>query len=161
MASKSKNTAKKPSGVAPKKPKIVKEKLLPGDEMLMNVSDFNSMKLTFEISNSTTGLSFKKDFKVLLIQIFEKGMELEIPENSCRKGHFLMMKITTVNLQGGDLKFETTAKVDSCSGIDEGSDAAVVSLVQFDEQVWKKLNSAFNRRQEEIEKFLSSVRGYD
>ena len=126
-----------------------------------NPADFQSIRLKFEITNTTTSQDFRKDqAEIKMVELGERGMTLEVPWKSCAQGHSLIIVMTTAGIKSGDFVFETTAKVSEYEQLEDGIDRVVVSFVQFDEKVWEKFLKSFSDRQREIEQFFAATRGF-
>jgi hypothetical protein len=130
-------------------------------EPLIKPDDFESIDIEFEVVNTTTGTAFRKNVKIRLTQLTEKGMMLEVPRRACAQGHALSLKlnIRTVN-PPESLAFEATAKVDLVENFEKGGDSVTVTLLQYDEKQWAQLNGIFSSRQKEIADFFTAARGY-
>ena len=133
---------------------------LPPDVVLA-VSDFESLKIKFDISNTTTNTKFRDVETIRLIELLEQGMIIEAPGRSCSNGHSLMLTITVNIPLKKPLKFTSTAKADAIEHLeDTGEDRITLSFVQFDEKGFDDFCALFSSRQSEIELFLAAARGY-
>lgn len=128
---------------------------------LLNVADFESIQIEFDVTNTTTGTLFRKNVSIRVAQIGERGMHLEVPRRSCAMGHSLAIKLHIRNIpRADDLEFEATAKVETLETFEQGGDSIGLQILQCDERQWQRFLEIFSSRQKEIEEFFAAARGY-
>jgi hypothetical protein len=133
-------------------------------EDIFNLADFQTMETTFTmIKNLTTRTEPESLAGVRVVEIGEKSLAFELEKNCGAKGHSIILglKITCPE-KGGPakvVKFEATTTVSDCVKQDDGTYRYDVELVQFEEKGWQQFLELFNSRQNEINEFLSAVKG--
>ena len=127
----------------------------------LKISDFNSIQCFIKLQNLTTRTTVKELPKSIIAEFGERELVVEIPARSCAQGHNLMGDIEIVPV-GPERKwqFVFTATVKMIEGHGNPVERVTLSLVQFPEAEWERLQKVFNSRQDEIEDFLKSARGY-
>ena len=141
-------------------------------ESILNPTDFKSVRLEIALVNHTTrtevrngtrtyGGAKTKDpnAKIGLVEFLEQGMVIEAPKNSCSTGHNVMLEIEVVGAPRS-LSFHCSGKVISKELISPETDSLTVQLVQYGELQWVALQEIYSSRQNEIERFFQSVRGW-
>jgi hypothetical protein len=128
---------------------------------LIRAADFESIGMEFELTNTTTQTPFRKEFKIKLAQLQERGLLLEAPRKSCALGHSLLIRIDLPKSSRNEaVRFEGTGKVERVQTYEQGGDLISIALLQFDEAVWEALNRTLSARQEEIADYFAATRGY-
>lgn len=142
-------------------PEKTQEALQAGDEDLLKVSDFSSAKIHITLQNTTTKTAARAEPPIMVAEFLERGLVLEVPSRSCSAGHAVLIVAEVTLPNGTHFVFEATAKVDKHEPIpNSDTDQISVIMLQFDEGDWEKLQNAFGARQNEIEDFFNSARGY-
>ncbi|MCC9266208.1 hypothetical protein LOX66_19970, partial [Bacillus velezensis] len=76
--------------------------------------------------------------------------------------HSVLVKISRPEKKGGKVRYNevlsVTGKIREVHEVDEGHIKVLVDCIQFDEQSWKDLVSLYSNRQDEINKFLETVK---
>lgn len=127
---------------------------------LINDKDFSTIQVDLKITNSTTRMDFKASPPIKLVELTEQGMVLEIPERSCAENHNLVIDAQAKAPNKDPVRLTVTAKVDQIEPCKDGTDRISLSLVQVREEEWNKFRYVFSSRQDEIDAFLISSRGY-
>jgi hypothetical protein len=87
---------------------------------------------------------------------------LELPERSCNDQHNVLVvfkRFDKVKKKDKEL-LSVTGKVLQIQEVGEGKLRVFIECIQYDEKGWQTLLALFNARQEQIQRFLESVRGY-
>jgi hypothetical protein len=124
-------------------------------------STFHSIEFVFTVKNLTSRTELKKGTPIRLCEWLEQGFVLELPYRSCGQGHSLHVEILASLGDQKHPKFEANCKVEELDHNDDATDRVVLHMVQYDKAGWQKLRALYDSRQEEVLKFLASVRGYD
>jgi hypothetical protein len=148
----------------------------PKDETLINLNDFNSIEIQIQMKNESTqtavgndgriygSKTVKKkegeDLSIRFIEIFEEGLVLEIPSNSCAEGHILNLTINTLRAKPVDIVVEVLGKVTEVEKLENNKDTIRVELTKYGRSRWRAFKQTFSGRQKEIEDFFAAVRGY-
>lgn len=132
----------------------------PDPEVSAAIQMFNTVRLEITAQNSGTGTRAGPEQGIQMIELLPQGFVLELPSKLCARGHNISLEI--VAKQGGEtkLKLDATAKIDGIAPTESGTDEAVLVLVQYEEKDWQALRDLYGLRQQEIERFLSSARGW-
>lgn len=132
-----------------------------GDDELVRLSDFESIKQEFKVQNTTTKTEVKEVGEIQLIEIVDHGVILQLPRRSCANGHNLMVEMITTVPRKPKHRFAFTAKVEELATIgDSPHDKVTLTFLQFEETEWAGLCRLFASRQDEIMAFLKAARGY-
>jgi|GEM_PF-2565835 len=129
------------------------------DDLEINPADFQSIKVAVELYNNTTRTKPKTESTLQMVQHTPPGLVLEIPKNACAHGHNLTLTVSATLPDQSNIKFETTAKVDSHKSTDVNYDEITILFLQFDDTKWRSFTDSFSKRQAAIEAFFASVRG--
>lgn len=133
-----------------------------------NSADFKSFELDIFFRNNTTHTEANEGVK--LLETGEKLVILELPPKCCNLQHNVMIEIyrkeprpknapKSAKPPKPELLLNATGKVAECETQDDGTLRATLKLVQFEEKQWNDLLGVYEKRQEEINRFLESVRG--
>jgi hypothetical protein len=118
------------------------------------------------LRNETSHVLFTKTEAVLIKELKDDGLTLEIPINTCQKGHSLTVfflsletgkKISLPN--SGSFKealFEVIAKVEKIEPNNLNKEMVFVDLrfSQYDQIGWKKILNLYSKKQDEINDLL-------
>lgn len=146
------------------------------EDVLINPNDFKSTEVKIDLSNTTTGTEILDGYKRLgaqgvqgkaekttveikMTELLDHGFRLEVPAKICSKGHNCLIQVKTLNTTH-EISFEASAKVTSVENVGSGVDEIELKIQQIDEESWKQFKLLFNERQNDIEDFFKSVRGY-
>jgi hypothetical protein len=95
-----------------------------------------------------------------LVEVYDRGMTLEIPEKSCAKNHNLMLDMKIILPKGKkEIHFPATVSVIDIESTGEGTDTVVVKLLQYEEKEWQEFLNGYSSRQDEINEFLKAAKG--
>jgi hypothetical protein len=130
------------------------------EEIGFDPSQFASIETEVTAQNATTGIPIRCDSANALCEVEERSIALEVQNKSCATGHNLLVEITMKVPKGPALKFVTTTRVTQIEHLDETLDKVYLTLVQFQEEAWQKVLEVFQKRQESIENYLVSAKGY-
>lgn len=133
-----------------------------------NPADFKSFELDIFFRNNTTHTEANEG--VRLLETGEKTVILELPPKCCNLQHNVMIEIyrkeqpsknapRNAKPQKPELLLNATGKIAECETQDDGTQRATLKLVQFEEKQWNDLVGIYEKRQEEINRFLESARG--
>lgn len=128
------------------------------DNQLFDPTDFESIEVRVYIQNLTVDKVVREPDKTSILELGEKGLTLGLPRWACEVGNHLMVNIFRVErgTRNEVLFFSTTSKVESMVDAGDGMATAKLNLMQYDKKGWVELNSLFNKRQEEISRFLEN-----
>ncbi len=144
-------------------------------EPLIIASDFESIKLKINLTNTTTKAEIrdgkrcydkkpKKDSEENLIivnaEFLENGLLLEIPSKMCAQNHNITIEVITENSKP-IISFTENLKVKSVEKLSADSDLIETAFVQKSEANWNDLQKIYTNRQNDIRDFFNSVRGFD
>lgn len=118
------------------------------------------------LRNETSHVLFTKTEAVFIKELKDDGLTLEIPINTCQKGHSLTLfflsletgkKITLPN--SGSFKealFEVIAKVEKIESNNLNKEMVFVDLrfSQYDQIGWKKILNLYSKKQTEVNDLL-------
>lgn len=121
---------------------------------------FNSIQVEISITNSTTRTEFKKEPPIVIVEFSDEGIVIESPPKCCASNHSLLIKLRGVPPAGSPLEITATAKVSGVEAAQDGRERLSLSLIQVSETDWEKFKKMFSARQDEINNFLSSARGF-
>ncbi|MCM2278508.1 MAG: hypothetical protein NDJ89_10580 [Oligoflexia bacterium] len=130
----------------------------PTDE-LIRISDFESMRISVGVQNTTTRTEVPADEKTELLEVRNRGVVLALPARSCSQGHNLMVRFSGTSSSKEKFEFVSTAKVEKAQALEDGQDRVTLVFLQYDEAGWQKFCARFSDRQNEIEAFLKAARG--
>lgn len=126
-------------------------------------SAFQSMTSAFTvIKNLTTRTEAEEPGEAAICEVRDQGICFEVGKSIGAKGHSLMLAImvTAPSKKGPvTVKFEATASIKSIEITPDGGSRIDVDFVQYEEKGWQKVLSLYSARQEEINQFLSMVKG--
>jgi hypothetical protein len=121
---------------------------------------FRMISVEVALTNTTTNTSVKQPGAVSIVEFEEQSLTLEVPIRTCAQGHNLLIEMKIVSPGSTEpISFSATAKAEEVEKTN-GTERIHVSFVQFDEEEWKNVLLVFSSRQQEIEDFLKSSRGY-
>lgn len=129
-------------------------------DALFGSQHFETLETTIEFTNATTKMPVKNNPKPEITEFIDQGLLVEMAQKSCSEGHTLIMNLEIkIPKKVDKVVFTGTAKV---IGVEHEKDTDRIALefVQYDEVLWEKVMATFNSRQDEIENFLKSARGY-
>lgn len=126
----------------------------------VDASVFESMKLVVSsIVHAHTKVAFKDPSQFNIIEFSEKELLMEIPPKSYAIGHYLMLKLDVKGSKTPFKTLEVEGKIEALENLD-GADQIRFSMSQFSHAEWEKIRAAFSSRQEDIQNFFASVKGY-
>ncbi|HTL11953.1 MAG TPA: hypothetical protein VL588_05675, partial [Bdellovibrionota bacterium] len=99
-----------------------------------------------------------EDLSIRLLELETKGLVLEIPANSCSKGHRLRLELKTKS-GSKEVPFEALAQVETWERMENGKERISVRFLKYDQEVWDELTRLFSRRQDDILEFFRAVKG--
>jgi hypothetical protein len=117
---------------------------------LFNPADFESLELEIHFRNLMTNFDVEEVDKIAVIEVGSNTLTISLPQGSCAEGHHVMIEI----LHTGEQLLKATAKVRNLSPTDDGCQAALLELLQFDNKSWADFLKIFSKRQEEISTFF-------
>lgn len=128
------------------------------DSQLFNPDDFESIEVRVYIQNITVDKVIREPDKTSILELGDKALTLGLPRWACEVGNHLMVNIFRVErgTRNEVLFFSTTSKVESLIDAGDGMATANIGLLQYDKKGWAELNALFNKRQEEISRFLEN-----
>jgi hypothetical protein len=121
---------------------------------------FHSIRVDISISNSTTRTEFKKEPAITIVEFNDDGLVIESPAKCCASNHSLVLKMRAAPPTGESIEVIATAKVNEIEQAQDGIERLTLNLVQVHEADWNRFKSLFAARQDEINNFLTSSRGY-
>jgi hypothetical protein len=138
---------------------------------VFKATDFQSIRLKVYFINNTTHTEANSEH-CTLEEMGDKILTFGIPAKSCNTKHNVMCSIRKID-PGSKHEteiFSFTGKVKAIElledvetiGIEEEVEIVrvVIECLQYDEESWKALEKIFSTRQDEINEFLKSARGY-
>ena len=97
-------------------------------------------------------------------ELKENGLTLEVPLNTCQKGHNLTLFFLHLNLTSlsklpdsgpyKDAQFEAMVKVEKVEKNKENTVFIDVNFTQYNIELWKNVLSQYQKNQEEINKMI-------
>jgi hypothetical protein len=144
------------------------------EEPLINPNDFKSIRLDISLNNLTTKTKIeggKRVFDTLktgspeeglhleLVEVVDGFLTLETPPKIGAQGHILEIKIVTEN-RTPEIEVEVQGEIHAIEPLPDGRLQVVIQLVNPSDPSWLNLLAMYSQRQDEIEKFFSSVKGY-
>jgi hypothetical protein len=119
------------------------------------------------IRNETSHTVLLKSNLITLRELKENGLNLEIPKDSCQKGHNLTIFLLNIHtkspsiLPPGHLKEATFEAMSKVVSIEKGTDKESTILIevlftQYEILEWKKILSAYEKNQENINNIIMS-----
>ncbi|MGE0615884.1 MAG: hypothetical protein AB7P04_09600 [Bacteriovoracia bacterium] len=133
-------------------------------EDLLNPDDFKSITLKIGLKNITTNtevgghLKDPKKRDVQLVEFLEQGLSVEVPVNTGARGHHVLLKVETEGATP-NLVFEATAKIDELENLNAERAQLSLTLIQYEEEHWERLQKTFSSRQDDILAFFEAVKG--
>lgn len=118
------------------------------------------------LRNETSHVLFTKSEAVIIKELKEDALTLELPINTCQKGHTLTLFFLSLDTEkkitlpdSGSLKealFEVIAKVEKIESNSLNKEMVFVELrfSQYDQVGWKKILNLYSKKQDEINDLL-------
>lgn len=136
-------------------------------DKLVETSDFESIKIKVKLFNLVSGTAVKDEEPIEVIQLLDTGFLIEVKRGSCSINHHMAVEVSAVTPHGETIELKTTAKVESARSLYEMSEHSLIEsrdlihlrLLQYNEDLLKKLQNLFEHRRIEIEKFLMDAKG--
>ena len=136
----------------------------------MGNPDITSIDFLFEIAppGIETGVSLKNvttdaqtmgEESISLLEFHAQGFALEVPARSCATGHHLAIHIRAKRGAQAEVVFDATVRVDRDADLPLKRKRIEVTLMQFNNAAWEKLQALFSSRQAEIEEFFEAATG--
>jgi hypothetical protein len=131
-------------------------------EDVFKAADFRSMKFVVTFQNITTRTEILDSPTIGIIETADKSITLEMPKKTCNIKHSVMILIKKVDYEANKLAevFGATGRVLGTENVSEEFDKVTIALIQFEEKSWNDFRGLMSSRQEEINRFFASVKGY-
>ena len=148
-------------------------------DTLINASDFETIKLKIDLTNTTTQAEIRdgkrcygsgqnkqqkgekeENLQILIAEFRDDGLSLEIPTKTCAQNHTIMIKVSTLNTNP-IISFTANLKVNSVEKISNDEDLIEARFIQKNEAHWKSIQDLYSHRQNEIRNFLNVVKGFE
>lgn len=139
---------------------MLKNKTLEQDLGFIDPVDFQSIDFELSIQNVTARTHFPKERVIKAIEFHEDGLVLDVPAKTCAKGHQLAISITVTGARYKIPPLLATGHVVELVALSKDSCSAKIKLDQFERSIWEDLLELYKNRQNEIDDFLSSAKGY-
>jgi hypothetical protein len=121
---------------------------------------FQTISVEVALTNTTTNTSVKEPGAMSIVEFGEQSLTLEVPARTCAQGHNLLIEMKIISPGVARvISFSATGKAEDVEKIDD-TERVSIGFVQFDEEEWRHVLLVFSSRQQEIEDFLKSSRGY-
>jgi hypothetical protein len=141
-------------------------------EDLFDIADFNSVRVKVRIENQTSKTSVGGDTRtygerefeadpakvdIRLMEFKPKGLALDVPGKVGAVGHVLDIEL---DVQGASLPlcFKVRGKVAAIQALENDRERMDVDLIEVNQRFHDALRSLFQKRQEEIDVFLASMK---
>ena len=131
------------------------------DTHLFRANDFCSIEVKAYIHNLTghTGGLDIRGTPVEIDEFLEDGIIIGLPTKVCAAGHQVHLSILVENIKP-TFKFSATGRVETIEPADVNNQRAKIKFLQINGAEWTKLKSIFSKKQDEILKFLTELRGW-
>jgi len=108
--------------------------------------------------NQTSKMEMKADSQIELIELFGRGVVLDVPENLCANGHDLYFKITPIGVRGAK-PFEASGVILDYKRLPGKRARIEVSYIQVSQDDVREFLSYFSQAQTQITELLEKMKG--
>jgi len=146
--------------------------LIPSDDDLFLIEDFESIQVRVAVENQTSKTSVDFDARVYgdvavqfasghepirLMELRDAGISLDAPARTATAGHILDC---TIDVSGTPIPlcFKVRGRVSAEIPLEENRVKLDVELIDFEARFFDALRSLFSKRQAEIEDFLQRMK---
>lgn len=129
----------------------------------IKLPDFTENRVWISAVNTTTQFPVPQESFVEFTELSESKVTLTLPANSCAFGHFFLIQIRLEKkLTSGAIaeseNVSFTAKVIEEQPLNPTSKSVTLSLLQFDEEPWKKLLARVENQQNQANQIVGNIR---
>ena len=112
-----------------------------------------------ELRNLTTHVLIfpNEESKVDVVEISEDHLRLNVPKNSFRENHQILLKIRAFP-KSRLSDFDVTGKVSDYKNVSRDEDAINIELTQYPQSLWMALVTRIWKKQLELHEFFKKVR---
>lgn len=134
-----------------------------------NVSDLKGFEYSIVMGNTVTQTQILESSKIKIIEFIEKGMKLQMPQNSCAQGHNVLLFIYP-NISGKTVKhlpkehetkglIQITAKILNVEpDTKPGKSLYTIEFIQFTEKEWAAFYKKFQILQQQADKIFKVIK---